>query len=220
MTSARPGLAEVVIADDPDAWRAAGFEVGERGECRVGPTILRLIGPIDAARGVTGWTLRHVDASGLRDGRIDGLPTVVTYEDERPDACADHPNGATVIDHVVVVAPDLARTVDAFDAVGLTVRGTRDATAGDRAIRQHFLRLGPTLVEVVGSPDKAGAGDAGFYGLAFTVADLDAAAGVLGPALGPPGGAVQPGRRIATVRHRDLGLSVPVALMTPEAAPR
>jgi hypothetical protein len=30
---------------------------------------------------------------------------------------------------------------------------------------------------------------------------------------------VQPGRHIATLRHRDLGMSVATALMSPEPAP-
>jgi hypothetical protein len=34
-------------------------------------------------------------------------------------------------------------------------------------------------------------------------------------ACNPPKDAVQPGRRIATLRTRELGLSVPIAFMTP-----
>ena len=49
----------------------------------------------------------------------------------------------------------------------------------------------------------------------LTTEDLDAAASRIGPArIGPVSDAVQPGRRIATVRT-ELGLGVPVALMTP-----
>ena len=45
--------------------------------------------------------------------------------------------------------------------------------------------------------------------------DLDATAEWLGDRVGTPKDAVQPGRRIATLRHRDLGLGLPVAIMTP-----
>jgi hypothetical protein len=47
------------------------------------------------------------------------------------------------------------------------------------------------------------------------VDDLDRAAGMLGDRLKEPKQAVQPGRRIATLRSREAGLTTPVALMTP-----
>ena len=49
----------------------------------------------------------------------------------------------------------------------------------------------------------------------MTVADLDFAAAELGSLLGTIRDAVQPGRRIATIR-RQAGLGLPVALITPE----
>ena len=54
-----------------------------------------------------------------------------------------------------------------------------------------------------------------FWGLVINVEDLDAAAERIGPdGIGAVTPAVQPGRKIATVRT-ELGLGVPVALMTP-----
>jgi hypothetical protein len=85
-------------------------------------------------------------------------------------------------------------------------------------MRQLFFRLGEVILEVVGQPDVAGAGDPGFFGLAITVADLDATARSLGEHLGTPKDAVQAGRRIATLRHRDIGMSVATAFMSPEPA--
>ena len=67
-----------------------------------------------------------------------------------------------------------------------------------------FVRFGPLIVEVA----EAG-GPARFWGLTVAVADLDAASG---PLLGAARPAVQPGRRIATVR-REAGLSVALALI-------
>ena len=67
------------------------------------------------------------------------------------------------------------------------------------------------VVERAGLPDAP----AWFWGLVINVEDLDAAAVRIGPdGLGAVSDAVQPGRRIATVRA-ELGLGVPVALMTP-----
>jgi sensor domain CHASE-containing protein len=77
--------------------------------------------------------------------------------------------------------------------------------------------MGATILEVVCSPEVP-TGDARFWGLVVTVADLDALAERLGPALGNVRPAVQPGRRIATAR-RAAGLGTRVAFMSP-AAPR
>jgi hypothetical protein len=53
-----------------------------------------------------------------------------------------------------------------------------------------------------------------FWGLAFQVRDLDATCQHLGDKVGEPRDAVQPGRRIATLR-REAGLGPAVAFMSP-----
>jgi hypothetical protein len=52
-----------------------------------------------------------------------------------------------------------------------------------------------------------------FWGLALLVDDLDRVAERMAPHVGEPRAAVQPGRRIATVR-RSAGLTVPLALIS------
>ena len=141
------------------------------------------------ATGITGWSLPAID--GLRPARPIRTP--------RP---REHPNGAVALDHVVVLTPDFDRTAAAFDAAGLAFRRVRDGGG----FRQGFRRAGPAIVEVV---EAVGArpGPARFWGLVPIVADLDALCEQLGPELmGEPKPAVQPGRRIATVR-RAAGLS-------------
>ncbi len=78
---------------------------------------------------------------------------------------------------------------------------------------QAFFKMGETTVEVVGSA-PSGPGEARFYGLAFTVADLDATAAFLGQRLRSSREAVQTGRRIATL-DRSSGSTVPLAFMSP-----
>jgi hypothetical protein len=51
--------------------------------------------------------------------------------------------------------------------------------------------------------------------LAYTVQDLDATARLLGENLGRVKDAVQPGRQIATLRHKEFGMSVATAFMSP-----
>ncbi len=53
------------------------------------------------------------------------------------------------------------------------------------------------------------------FGLALVAADLDRTAETLGELLGAPKPAVQAGRRIAGLRHRQAGISLPIAVMSP-----
>jgi catechol 2,3-dioxygenase-like lactoylglutathione lyase family enzyme len=202
---------EIVVGDPPEAWATAGFAVDGDGTCRIGTVRVRLVGRGEGKR-ILGWSLRGAAPGSLRGDDLDGLPTRIS--DREPAEPSAHPNGCVAIDHVVVLTPDLARTVSAFEATVLEVRGTRDADTYGAPMRQVFFRLGEVVLEVVGAPEVAGEGDAGFFGLAHTVEDLDATATLLGEHLGEVKDAVQPGRRIATLRHRQVGMSVATAFMS------
>jgi hypothetical protein len=110
------------------------------------------------------------------------------------------------------MSPDLSRTVASFAAVEVEPRRERDAALGGRAIRQVFFRLGEVIVEVVGSPGVAGDGPSMLWGLTYVVSDIDATASFFGDNTSPVKDAVQPGRRITTLRHRNLGMSVRTAM--------
>jgi len=203
---------ELAIADAPAAWAALGFAV-EGDICVFGEVRLRLAGA-DAGGGLTGWSLR-----GAASTELDGLSTEIT-DREPPPSAPVHPIGVTAIDHVVAITPALDRTVAALEAAGLDLRRIREEPTPAGAPRQAFFRLGPTILEVVQEPPEAiergGGADrpAFFWGLALLAPDLDAAVASLGERVSGPRDAVQPGRRIATLR-RSAGLSVPVALITP-----
>lgn len=197
---------EILVADAPDAWESAGFVVDPDGVCRVGTVRIRLVGS-DAGRGIGGWSLR-----GVPDGDLDGVPTTAS-DAARPEP-ATHPNGVTAIDHVVLLSPDLPRTVAALAATGLEPRRERDGELGGAPIRQIFYRFGAVIVEVVGSPDTAGEGPSTLWGITYVVDDIDASAAFFGVHTSPVKDAVQPGRRITTLRHRELGLSVRTALIS------
>lgn len=208
-----PSVDELVVADAPGAWAAVGFEL-DGDTCVVGEVRIRLAGP-DAGQGLTGWSLREVESTEL-----DGLPT--TRSDRPPPGRPPtHPNGITALDHVVAITPALERTVTALQGAGLDLRRIREEPTSAGAPRQAFFRLGTTILEVVQEPPEAierGGGTdrpAFFWGLAFVAPDIDATVAGLGDRAGEIRAAVQPGRRIATLR-RSAGLSVPIALMTPD----
>jgi hypothetical protein len=205
-----PTLVELTVADAPDAWRSAGFTVDDDGQCVIGQVRVWLR-PDDAARGVIGWALDHaaeVDA-------IDGLPTTVPAQD--PPTAWTHENGSTMIDHVVVASPDIARTQSALEDAGFETRRVRDTESYGSAMQQIFFRAGEVIVELVGPPEPDAARadrPAGFFGLAVNVRDLDATKALLGDKLSDPKDAVQPGRRIATLRNKDLGITTAIAFMS------
>jgi hypothetical protein len=209
-----------VVGDPPDAWEAAGFAVDPDGVCRIGRVRVRLVGR-ERGKRILDWSLRDTADGSLAGGSIDGLPTRASNAPAVEPAA--HPNGSLGIDHVVLFTGDGARTTAALEAVGFEARRVRDTDTYGAPMRQTFFKAGEVIIELIGPQepadrpgDRPGDGPAGFFGLALTVADLDAAAAMLGNALGAPKDAVQPGRRIATLRHRDLGISVAIALMTPE----
>jgi hypothetical protein len=210
-------IEELVLADEPERWAALGFAV-DGDVVQLGAVRLRLAGE-DAGRGIVGWSL-----CGIASTELDGLPTTRAEETGTDGAPAEHPNGVAAIDHVVAMTPALERTVQALRDAGLDLRRIREEPTPAGAPRQAFFRLGAEILEVVQEPEHviAARGDGGaerearLWGLAFVAPDLDRTAAALGEHAGEARDAVQPGRRIATVR-RSAGLAVPVALMSPKS---
>jgi hypothetical protein len=229
-------LLTLTVTDEPATWEALGFRV-EDIAVRLGTvTILCAGAPLDAdnTKGIVEWTIgwapETIEALGLNPddlpGDIDGVPTSAIVGAGTPPVAPAHPNGVTTIDHVVVMTPDLNRTVAEFEALGIVCRRVREgASYGSKAMRQAFFWLGnpdgtddeKVIVEVVGpdvlDPDRANE-PARFFGLALTSIDLEQSAAVIGEHLKPPTDAVQPGRKIATISSK-AGSTVALVLMTP-----
>ncbi|CAN5485431.1 hypothetical protein BH09ACT8_BH09ACT8_50080 [soil metagenome] len=200
----------IEVADPSDPWAASGFHVvDDIATCRVGGVHIRLVGQ-GRGIGIVGWSLGGLADDPLND--IDGIPT--TRSTNVAAAPATHPNGVTAIDHVVLLSPDLSRTVAALAAIGLAPRRERDAELGGRPIRQIFFRLGEVIVEVVGSPDTVAEGSSTLWGITYVVADIDATAAYFGDRTTPVKDAVQRGRRIATLHHQKFGMSVRTAFIS------
>jgi hypothetical protein len=191
-----PSIAELEIADEPDAWSAVGFEV-EDGICAVSRIRLRLAGKGEL-RGILDWKLG---------------------ESVSHSAAPPHPNGVVRVDHVVMLSPDLDRTVGELESQAFDLRRRREGDTPGGSTRQAFFRAGEPILEVVQAPDGSSVardpdGPARLWGLAFLVEDMEATAAALGDLLGSPRDAVQPGRRIATLRP-EAGLGPAIAFMSP-----
>ena len=219
-----PTIDELVVAGEPAAWSGAGFTVAH-DVVAAGSVRIRPAGP-SAGRGIVSWSLRGLGRRGAQPGRwpgehrssfeLDGLPTEVS---ERPPvAGAPHPNGVVSIDHVVAFSPDLERTLGALEAAGLELRRLREGPTPGGAMRQGFFRLGEVILEVIEAPEGTPMrehpdGPARLWGISFLVEDLDESVARLGELIGTPRDAVQPGRRIATLR-REAGLGAAASFIT------
>ena len=190
-----PSIDALEIADEPDGWSSAGFRV-EDGVCVVSRVRLRLAGK-GTKRGILGWTLG---------------------EEPCGDAAGPHPNGAVSVDHVVMLSPDLDRTVAELESRGFDLRRRREGETPGGSTRQAFFRAGEPILEVVQAPEGTSVardpdGPARLWGLAFLVEDMNHTARELGDLLGRPRDAVQPGRQIATLRS-EAGLGPAIAFMS------
>lgn len=196
-------VAALRIGGEPELWRELGFEVGDDGVTVVGGVRLELVASADSGA-IESWAL---EGDGIPRA-IDGLATDAAA---RGEAEAEHPNGVIGIDHVVVFTPSLERTSAAFAEIGVDCRRVREAGEG---VRQGFFLVGDLLVEVVEGTGLAEDAPASFWGITLVVSDIERSAEVLGHRLGAIKDAVQPGRRIATVRPKASG-GLPLALITP-----
>lgn len=197
-----PTLRRLRVGGTPKAWTKAGFLV-EDGEIRLDGVSLEVTG--DRDQGVTAWGVTGVTAE------IDGLGHVPGDDAPTP---TPQPNGVTGLDHVVALTRDLEVTGRALAAAGIVARGTRDVPGSDD--RQVFHVLDTALLELVGPAQGSGAtGTARFWGIAFVTPDIDDTVAALGLLSSEVRDAVQPGRRIASLRHRAVGLTIPTVLMSP-----
>jgi len=202
-------VAELRLACSVESWRNLGFAITtDNGSSlvRVAELDLRFD---QTPTGDIGWTL--VGDSTSADS-VDGIDTRWVTETREGDVVSNAIDIVT-IDHIVIMTGDLERTSRAIvERMGLPRKRVRDAGGG---VRQGFHRAGDIILEVVERPDLPTAQPASIWGLVLVVDDIDATVAWLGPdAVGSPRDAVQPGRRIASLR-REVGLGLAVALMTP-----
>ena len=116
----------------------------------------------------------------------------------------------SLIDHVVVMTNNLERTCEAVTEVtGCPLKRVREV--GET--RQGFHRVGEggVILEVV---ERADVSRTSLWGLVIATPSFDDLVQAAGDLVSEPKDAVQPGRRISTVKAK-AGLGIPVALMTP-----
>lgn len=237
-----PPLVAMSVTDSPSTWSRLGFVVADDATVTISGVRFHLQGNENdddtrssettpartrrAVSGLTGWTFH--DPTGSLPDSIDGIATTTVLERVKP-VSAQHPNGVTAIDHVVLRTHNLDRTVATLESLGMACRRRRDVGSnGSSVTQQAFFWLGSpndpddrVVLEVVGQSvvdpqlhDKPST----FFGIALVCEDLDATAAFFGDLVKPPIDAVQKGRRITAISARG-GSSVAIALMTPHVKP-
>ena len=204
----------VRVGDDPASWAAAGFTTA--GSSVVLPGVeIRCVGAgaPDAPALVfdrAGWTGEAEPPADL-----DGIAcSYERFDLTDRSAAPTHPNGIGRLDHLVVFATSLDRVRSALAAHGLEIRRERSTQLMGAPAVQVFAWAGSTILEIV-IPEGAPDAPSRVWGLAFEADDLDATAAWFGEAAGSIRPAVQPGRRIMSLRHESLGFSLTAAVMSP-----
>lgn len=203
-------LAALIVGGEISPWKSLGFDI-DHGSFRIADVSVRVTGG-DA--GLVGWQFTsdrtgHVDVDGIS---TDLVPAAPTAEQRSRLGVA----GVVGLDHVVVNTDDPARTCAAIELeLGLPVRRVRELGKG---VTQTFHKAENTVIEVVSGPHIEHRG-ARLWGMVASLDDIEGFVADVVSRLGdavvtPPKAAVQPGRKISTVRP-DAGLGVPFALMSP-----
>ena len=216
----------MTIGGDVEAWRSIGLTVSSDGR-RPAPRHVvanRLTGPrargdrLVAQRAAAEHSVlspgirdprRKERRAGRRDLSIDGLRT--EWVEAAGPTYAAHPLGCVEPrSRGGAHARSRADERDRSPKPPVTSCGVsaRSARCGRASIGSVSGAAGGLIVELVERPDIE-PGPAAFWGIVLIVDDLDAACDLIGPdRISPPKDAVQPGRRIATVRS-DAGLEHP-----------
>lgn len=212
-------VAELWLGSPLEAWTGLGFVIEDSST----QTVMSVAGlgfrfvdeiSVSSESAVTGWTLAS-DSVGPAD--VDGIATrwlpVPLASTSTTVANPGHRLRVSAIDHIVIMTGSLDRTSEGIArCLGAPRKRVRDAGGG---VRQGFHRVGDIILEVVERPDVDVSTPASVWGVVFVVEDLDETVSWLGPdVVSSPRDAVQSGRRIASIR-REVGLGLPVALMTP-----
>ncbi|KAJ3332237.1 hypothetical protein HDU93_009194 [Gonapodya sp. JEL0774] len=205
-------LLSLTIADSLSGWRRSGFHISPADAHSDGSSYVR-IGTVD---------LRFRDTVvGDReesDGGKGGFKGAGILEWNFLDESVDSPLELSLdgLDHVVVYANDVRRTVASIEAK-LAIKPRRLGPVKGRDGRIFgFFRLSNVIIEVTGpsipSPEDT-ALPAAMGGLAFTVPDIHAShrAVELAKDVHP---AMQPGRLIFSLDQKKAGVRVPLAWMS------
>jgi len=193
---------QLILGGSPSPWGLTGVSIQTSGAYSYAHTTnASLVWPVNE---LPPGEL-HIAMSGVPMGAdIDGIQCVEHIElPEATESSGYH------VDHVVLMTNDLDRTCHAVAEVsGYPLKRVREV--GE--IRQGFHRIGQggVILEVV---ERADVSQTSLWGFVLATESFDDIVDHAGDLVTTPKAAVQPGRRISTVKN-SAGLGVAVALMS------
>ncbi len=205
MTAQTPSIAELHVGDDPSAWKRAGFRIND-GRCVVGTTEIVFS---DGPKGIHSWVLRHSLPS-----QFGSIPTTFT-EKPVPERSIAHPNGSVGFHHVVLMVPEFALGKTALTGAGVQVEDGRIFGSPEKEMLRSAPKMGDIELELIGPKNEDRSRNWDLWGLVIAVDDIDATSELLGDLLGQVKPAVQPHRRIATLK-KEAELGVAIAFLGPK----
>ncbi|MDG1844838.1 MAG: hypothetical protein P8J01_00425 [Acidimicrobiales bacterium] len=216
MTNHDAQLLQLTICGEAAAWKSVGFNVIDIGNgnsiCSVGG--VKIYFENDTLnKGI--WRIGTKRISGVIDSlKFDDLSVERSFSDNH-SVLSDHPNGITGIDHLVVTTPNCNRTTKAFEETGMAVRKVRTFGKIGSETRQTFFWLGNVILELVGSNTKEDEGPPSIWGIAFVSKNIEETVNFLGDTCTPLKPAIQPGRRITTIKTQEFDIYNALAVMSP-----
>lgn len=193
---------QLTIGGSPSLWGLTGVSVQTSGECSYAHT----------SNASLVWPVNELPSGKLLIA-IDGVPTGADIDGIQCAGYVALPEAAGSsgfhVDHVVLMTNDLDRTCDAVTEVsGYPLKRVREV--GE--IRQGFHRIGEdgVILEVV---ERVDVSETSLWGLVLSTESFEDIVTRAGDLVTAPKAAVQPGRRISTVKN-SAGLGVAVALMS------
>lgn len=202
---AEPTIAELHVGDDPSAWERLGFRINQR-RCLVGRTEVVFS---DGPTGIHSWALRNSLPS-----QFGPIPTTFT-ENPAPEPSIVHPNGSVGFHHVVLMVPEFDKGKTALRNAGVQVEDGQPFGSPDKAMLRSAPKMGDIELELIGPKSEDQSRNWDLWGLVIAVSDIEATTEFVGDLLGRVKPAVQPHRRIATLR-KEAELGVAVAFLGPE----
>jgi len=188
-----------------ESWKLAGFAESKRVVSLKDVDILFESG----SGGLTAWGWEGIPAD------LETFCGIPTFAYDKTAFGSKHPNQALSVDHIVLHTNDADYVKSEFAKLNLQPRAQRDDIYP--GITQIFFRPGQgPVIEVVVNKDFP---KSFLWGTTLVTADIDAAKEALKENASNPKNAVQPGRRILTVRGQNIGIRTNVALMTPHVKP-
>ena len=200
-----PTIAELHVGDDPSAWERLGFSINDR-RCLVGATEVVFS---DGPTGIHSWVLRNSMPS-----QFGPIPTTFTKKPV-PEPSIVHPNGSIGFHHVVLMVPEFDIGKTALTSAGVQVEQGRPFGSPGKAMLRSAPKMGDIELELIGPESEDRSRNWDLWGLVIAVDDIDATSELLGDLLGQVKPAVQPHRRIATLK-KEAELGVAVAFLGPK----